>query len=88
MLEEAQASMLSEATRFREASTVDVDTVEQATEAGAAGVARLPWKLLGGAGERALLDQGVSVRCIQRPDGSVPESEDEPELVAIIARAY
>ena len=88
MLDKTQASMLAEATRFRDASTIDVDTIEQATEAGQIGVARIPWRLLGTAGERALLDQGLSVRCIERPDGCLPESEDEPDLNAIVARAY
>jgi prolyl-tRNA synthetase len=88
VLELVQANMLAEATRFRDASTVDVETIEQATEAGQTGVARIQWSLLGPAGERTLLDAGLSVRCIQRPDGSVPDSENEPDLTAIIARAY
>ena len=28
------------------------------------------------------------MRCLQRPDGSVPASDDEPDLVAYCARAY
>ena len=88
MLEEVQASMLTDATHFRNAATVEVDTIEQATEAGQIGVASIPWRTLGTAGERALLDQGVSVRCIQRPDGGVPENDDEPGLNAIVGRAY
>jgi prolyl-tRNA synthetase len=88
MLEEIQAGMLAEATRFRDASTVDVGSVEAAAEAGQTGAARVPWSLLGAAGEHKLLEQGISVRCIQREDGSVPDSEDEPGLLAIVARAY
>jgi prolyl-tRNA synthetase len=30
----------------------------------------------------------VTVRCLQRPDGSLPDTEDEPDLVAWVARAY
>jgi hypothetical protein len=28
------------------------------------------------------------VRCLQRPDGSLPTAGDEPDLVALLARAY
>jgi hypothetical protein len=28
------------------------------------------------------------VRCLQRADGQVPTSQDEPGLVAIVARSY
>jgi prolyl-tRNA synthetase len=88
ILERMQRDMLAEATRFRDGSLVDASTVAEAAEAGKSGVARIPWAQLGTDGERTLLDQGVSVRCIQREDGSLPESEDEPGLVAILARAY
>ncbi len=88
VLEQVQRDMLAEATRFRDASVVEASTVAQAAEAGRSGVARIPWAVLGTGGERALLDVGVSVRCIQREDGSLPEADDEPGLVAIVARAY
>jgi prolyl-tRNA synthetase len=88
LLDDIQAAMLTEATAFRDAATTDVATVEEALEAGREGVGRIEWARLGLDGERRLLDEGVSVRCIQRPDGSVPDSEDEPDLLAIVARAY
>jgi prolyl-tRNA synthetase len=88
LLDDIQAAMLAEATEFRDASTTDVATVEEALEAGKEGVARIEWAKLGNDGERQLLNDGISVRCIQRPDGSVPASEDEPDLQAIVARAY
>jgi prolyl-tRNA synthetase len=28
------------------------------------------------------------VRCLVRADGGVPDSEDEPDLVAVVGRAY
>ncbi len=31
---------------------------------------------------------GVSVRCLLRADGSLPESDAEPDLVAVVARSY
>jgi len=30
----------------------------------------------------------VTVRCLTRADGTVPDSEDEPDLIAYLARAY
>ena len=38
-------------------------------------------------GEAEANGQGVTVRCLLRADGSVPDIEDEPDLVAILARA-
>jgi prolyl-tRNA synthetase len=88
LLDAVQAEMLAEATGFREAATTAVEGIEEAIEAGQEGVATIPWSRLGGDGERRLLENGVSVRCIQRPDGTVPAAEDEPDLVAVVARAY
>lgn len=83
-----QQSMFDEALSFREASVSDVTTIPDAAEAAQTGVARIAWNTLGADGERTLLDHGVSVRCLQREDGSIPEADDEPGLVAIVARAY
>jgi len=65
-----------------------VDSVEDAAEAGEGGAARISWDVLGADGERELLSRGVSVRCLQRADGSIPDDIDEPDLVAIVAKAY
>jgi prolyl-tRNA synthetase len=88
LLDDIQAAMLTEATEFRDDATSDVSTVEEALEAGREGVGRIEWARLGAEGERTLLADGISVRCIQRPDGTVPAAEDEPDLQAIVARAY
>ena len=39
-------------------------------------------------GEARLAEKSVSVRCLQRGDGSVPVSRDEPDLVAVVGRSY
>jgi prolyl-tRNA synthetase len=88
LLDTVQAEMLAEATSFREGATSTVGTVNEALEVGKEGVAKIALDQLGADGERRLLDEGISVRCIQRPDGTVPDSEDEPDLVAVVARAY
>lgn len=80
--------MLVRATTFRDSIAVDVTTVKDAAEAGQRGVGRIPWGALGPSGEQTLLAHGVSVRCLQRADGAVPDSDDEESLVAIVARAY
>jgi prolyl-tRNA synthetase len=88
LLETVQAAMLDEATRFRDDHTVDVATVDEAREAAQTGFARIPWSTLGEEGEAVLAADAVTVRCLQLPDGSVPEAEDDPAVVAVVARAY
>jgi len=46
------------------------------------------WSVVGAEGEATLAESSVTVRCLQRADGSVPLSEDEDGLVAYCARAY
>lgn len=86
-LTEIQDALLSEATERRNAHTVEVTTIEDAAEAAKTGFARIAWSKLGPEGETILAGKGVSVRCLQAADGSLPES-DETDLVAIVARAY
>jgi prolyl-tRNA synthetase len=65
-----------------------VATLADALAVTAEGWARLPWSAVGTEGEAKANAEGVTVRCLVRPDGSVPDSEDEPDLVAYLARAY
>ncbi|HEV2810018.1 MAG TPA: proline--tRNA ligase [Acidimicrobiales bacterium] len=87
-LAEAQRSLLVEARRRRESSTIDVETVEDAIEAARSGWARVPWAVVGDEGENHLAGKGVTVRCLQRADGGLPASGDEADLVAVVGRAY
>ena len=80
--------MLSAATARRDSNTHEVATLDEAIEAAQTGFARLPWALVAGAGEARLNEQALTVRCLQRADGSLPDKEAEPDLVAIVARAY
>jgi prolyl-tRNA synthetase len=87
-LESGQRALFEQARARREANTVTVATVDEAVEAAATGWARLPWSAVGVEGETRANGQGVTVRCLTRADGGVPDSEDEPDLVAYLARAY
>jgi prolyl-tRNA synthetase len=88
LLEEVQASLLDEATRRQADRTVDTSSVADALEASASGWARVPWDVLRDGGERELRQHAVTVRCLVRADGGVPEHEDEAELVAVVGRSY
>lgn len=48
---------------------------------------RIPWRTLGVDGEAEPARDAVTVRCLQRPDGSLPEADDEDDLVAVGARS-
>jgi prolyl-tRNA synthetase len=87
-IHDTQQALLAQARAHRESNTADVSTVEDAIAASATGWARLPWSAVGVEGENKANAQGVTVRCLTREDGSVPDSEDEPGLVAYLARAY
>jgi prolyl-tRNA synthetase len=83
-----QDELLARATAERDARTVDASTLDDAAEAAQSGVCRLPWKLVRGDGEARLAERAVTVRCLQTPDGAVPETDERDDLVAYLARAY
>ncbi|MGP3945794.1 proline--tRNA ligase [Streptomyces sp. 6N106] len=89
VLEEDQALLLRQARERRKARTTEVATMKEAAEAAAAGGwARIRWADLGPEGEAALAERSVSVRCLITEDGAVPDADDAPGNVAIVARAY
>ena len=71
-----------------DAHTTAVGTVEDAAEAARTGWATIPWASLGPEGEAALAQSAVTVRCLTMPDGTVPETEDDPLALAVVGRAY
>ena len=87
LLEEQQA-MLDSARDARDARIAEVSTVDDAAAAAAEGWAKISWSTLGVDGEAKLAQSAVTVRCLQRADGSVPESDTEPDLVAYVGRSY
>ena len=88
LLAEIQTSMLTNAIGRRNSRIADVRTVMEASEVSEKGFARIPMEMFREDGETSLADNGITVRCVQRADGTVPLSEAESKLFAIVARAY
>lgn len=87
-LDADQAALYDQALARREAASPHVESIEQALEAAAHGWARLAWSALGEQGEAQLTEHAVTVRCLTRADGSLPDSHEEPDLIAWIGRSY
>lgn len=83
-----QVDMFDAATARRDAFISDCTTLDEARDAGQSGVARLPWELVGPSGEQDLATSGLTVRCLQRGDGSLPDADDDAGTQAYVARAY
>jgi prolyl-tRNA synthetase len=80
---------LAEEARVRATElTRAVTTIDEALEAAQVGFATLPWSTLGPEGEKRLNEKAVSVRCLQTPDGGVPDDLDADDLVAVVGRSY
>lgn len=88
LLATEQDAMLEAARAERDARIVEVTSVDDAAATAADGWAKISWSKLGLDGEATLARTGVTVRCLQRADGAVPDSDDEPDLVAFVARSY
>lgn len=83
-----QTDMLEAATVRRDALLSDCATLNQARGVAQTGVARLPWQLVGASGEQDLATSGLTVRCLQLSDGSLPQTDDDAGALAYVARAY
>jgi len=81
--------LLAEARAFRNDRMVDVATPAEAVDAASRGFARIRLGALGVDGEKRLAAGALSIRCLQRPDGSLAEpDDDEAALTAIVGRSY
>jgi prolyl-tRNA synthetase len=87
VLHAAADDLRAEARAFLDSGTADVSTVAEAIEACKTGFARLPWAVLSDGGEAELAGNAITVRCLQRPDGSLADG-DPADLVAVVARSY
>jgi prolyl-tRNA synthetase len=88
LLGEIQADMFNDAKARLVDATHDVANVAEAIEAAESGFARLDWSKVGEAGEAALKVEAITVRCLQRRDGSIPLDDNEDDLVCIVAKSY
>jgi len=87
-LEEDHDALYAAALAHRDANTAAVATEGEAAEAAQTGWATIPWSTLGPEGEARLAESAVTVRCLTMPDGSVPASECDAGVLAVVGRAY
>jgi prolyl-tRNA synthetase len=83
-----QTALFEEAANRLAARTIEATTLDEAAEGAAEGFALIPADQVGEAGEDRLNSAGASVRCLRRADGTLAEADDEPGLVAVVAKAY
>jgi prolyl-tRNA synthetase len=88
LLEEIQLAMFEGAKSRLADATHDVASVPEAMEAAETGFARLDWSLVGEDGEATLKTEAITVRCLQRRDGSMPLTDTEDDLVCIVSKSY
>jgi prolyl-tRNA synthetase len=88
-LADAQSALLHQA-RIRMADhTVEASSLDEAIEAAKVGFAILPGALATTENEDTLNANSLSIRCLRRPDGTLPEPSDAlADLVAVVARSY
>jgi prolyl-tRNA synthetase len=86
--EVVQADMLAAAIARRDAAIADASGIDDALDIAQSGFARVPWGVVRGEGEAQLAGKGVTVRCLMAADGSLPVTDDDDDLVAVVSRAY
>jgi prolyl-tRNA synthetase len=87
VLTEIQGALYQQALDRREAATVDAADVEETRKAAQTGFARAPWDTIRES-EVELAGDALTVRCLQRADGSIPASSAESGLIATVGKAY
>lgn len=98
ILKETTVNLHNESIERLRSNTFEVSNLSEAIEASERGFACFPARLLDPmagshgvplSGEQKLNESGVTVRCLIRPDGSLPGPDDQLEdLLAVAARAY
>ena len=73
---------------FQTENITQVSSIDEAIEVAQKGFAKMAWDDLGKSGEAVLLEEGVSVRCLQTESGDLPKNPEESNLQAILARGY
>ena len=80
--------MLDAATARRDAFISDCATLDQARDAARTGVARVPWASVGISGESASPPTASRCGACSAADGALPDTDDDPDAIAYVARAY
>ncbi len=89
LLERMHDEIYANASARLSANTHEVSTVADAIEVAQGGFAKIAWSILKvDGGEKTLRDQAITVRCLQRADGSLPADESEADLIAFVAKSY
>jgi prolyl-tRNA synthetase len=88
LLATIQRDLYARALEWRDVNTLDVPSVVEAIDVAQTGFAKLSWDLVGASEEAQMNNEAVTVRCLQRADGSIPESELENDLLCIVAKSY
>jgi prolyl-tRNA synthetase len=88
VLETIQRDLYARALEWRDVNTMDVASVVEAIDVAQTGFAKLSWDLVGASEEAQLNNEAVTVRCLIRADGTIPESELETDLLCIVAKSY
>jgi len=83
-----QRDLYARALAWRDVNTLDVPSVVEAIDVAQTGFAKLSWDLVGPGEEAQMNNEAVTVRCLVRADGSIPESELENDLLCIVAKSY
>jgi len=83
-----QRDLYARALAWRDVNTLDVPSVVEAIDVAQTGFAKLSWDLVGPSEEAQMNNEAVTVRCLVRADGSIPESELENDLLCIVAKSY
>jgi prolyl-tRNA synthetase len=87
VLVDIQANLSAQALQRRASRTVDASGLDDVRAAAQTGFARVEWDEIRES-EAALAADALTVRCLQRADGSVPASSAEAGLVATVGKAY
>lgn len=88
LLADIQRGMHDAALAERERRTTQCSDLDQVIEAAGDGFAAVRWSLLDPEALDRLGRDAFTVRCVQTPDGALPSALDDPDNVAIVARAY
>lgn len=88
LLAEMQADLLAGSERRLADRTVETTSLDEARDAARTGFARIPWRVLREDGEKALGVDAISVRCLQTPDGGIPDDPAADDTMAVVGRSY